>query len=108
VFRAFQAVLPDFTEASWTSSFKKYAFPELNFNDRDSSSDFTYYDTTGVLAAILEIDTNGPKTFLLEIKTSRNPENSFVCSSRQFKLVRILEAQIFILSDAKDVLRTGS
>jgi hypothetical protein len=97
VFRTLQALLPDFTEASWTSSYKKYAFPELpNFKDRDSSSDFTYYDATGVLAAILEIVPDGPKTFLLEVKASKNPENSFQFSSRQLQLVRTLNPKDLI------------
>lgn len=97
MFRTFQALLPDFTEASWTSSYKNYAFPELpNFNDRDSSSDFTYHDATGVLAAILGIVPDGPKTFLLEVKASKNPENGFQFSSRQFKLVRILNPKDLI------------
>jgi hypothetical protein len=90
----FEDLLQDFTEKNWTSSYKQYAFPKAsNVNDRDSSSDFTYHDTTGELAKVLNIvtsDSNGlPKMLLLEIKTSREPENGFVFTSRQFELARI-------------------
>ena len=91
MFRIFQALLTDFTERNWTSSNRNYAFPMLpKFNDKDSSSDFTYFDATGLMAAILDLTTDGPKTFLLEIKTSKNFERGFMFSSTQFKLVGIL------------------
>ena len=67
-----------------------YAFPELpkpNDQDSDSRSDFTYKDTTGMLAALLDTPIDRPKTFLLEVKTSRDAENGFVFSSKQFKTV---------------------
>ena len=81
--------IPGFTESNWTSSLKRYAYPDLPvFNDRDSISDFTYEDTTGDLAALLEIPTDGPKTFFIEIKTSKFVENCFTFSPKQFITVK--------------------
>jgi hypothetical protein len=77
-------------EQNWTSSLRKYAFPEVpEFGDANSLSDFTYYDGTGRMAALLNlaVDANRPKMFHIEVKTSRGAENGFAFSSRQFNTV---------------------
>jgi hypothetical protein len=74
-------------ESNWTSSLRKYAFPELPiFNDQDSCSDFTYNDATGILAALLDIP--AAETIFLEVKASKGVEDGFVFSPKQFKTVR--------------------
>jgi hypothetical protein len=73
---------------------RKHAFPELpTFNDQDSSADFTFEDTTGVLAALLNIRIDLPKTILLEVKTSKDTENGFAFSPRQFKMVKNVQTE---------------
>lgn len=89
MFRVFEALVPEFTTLNWTSSLRRYAFPELAaFNDGDSYSDFTYHDYTGIMAALLDISTDRPKTFHVEVKTSKARENGFAFSSRQLNTVQ--------------------
>ena len=60
----------------------------FDFNDKDSFADFTFEDSEGIMAALLDVQTDQPKTFLLEVKTSKEIKNKFMFSSRQFKTVR--------------------
>jgi hypothetical protein len=58
------------------------------FGDANSLSDFTYYDSMGAMALLLpDLSTDGPKTFHIEVKTSRDAENGFAFSSRQLNTV---------------------
>ena len=68
---------------------RRHVFPGLPpFNDVDSCSDFTYCDYTGTMATLLNISVDSPKTFHIEVKTSKAAENGFSFSSRQFKTVK--------------------
>lgn len=88
MFRLFYDLLPDFMESNWTSSLRQHAFPELETpKDKEYCSDFTYVDTNGTLAAILKLSPETPRIFFLEVKSSRENEDGFAFSSRQFKIV---------------------
>jgi hypothetical protein len=82
-------LLPHFEESNWTSGLRICAWPGIEgFSDGDSFADFTYYDIEGKLAQLLDIPVeDGPKTFLVEVKTSKAVEDGFYCSPRQLTTV---------------------
>ena len=89
MFRHLQALDQRVNEENWTSSLRRYAFPQLTvFKDQDSVSDFKYNDTEDKLAKLLGISDGRPRNLLLEVKASRDVENGFAFSPRHFRTVQ--------------------
>jgi hypothetical protein len=89
VFLILRAFLPGyFDKTNWTSSLRRHAFPELGTpNDKDAISDFVFKDENGIFGPLLGLGANGPKTYHLEVKTTREADQVFLCSGRQFTKV---------------------
>jgi len=104
IFRIFQCLFADFQESNWTSSLRKFTFPELPaISDQNSLSDFTYEDENGTMAAFLNIPGDGGRVFHIEVKTSKEVEDGFSFSPRQFKTVIDMLAWLIYI-DAKCIL----
>jgi hypothetical protein len=90
VFNIFKSLIPGFDETAWTSRYRAHVFPDLPTpKDRDHSSDFTFEDKDGVLGSLLKLPSHPDRTFYMEVKASREIENTLRLTPAQFRTVFI-------------------